>query len=531
MKLQSITLNNFRCFEQLELELDGASAVLVGPNGSGKTSLLDAIRLALRGGEISRDDFLDPEDSIELIATLTEIPASSHGLFAEAIDFDSTPPVLRLGFQALWDEAEHELQTTHAFPDKGWKRVSRKARDSIPLIDLPSWRDPARLLSLVGRRSILAALIDELPLRDDLDQAIAAITTTAQLLADTEELKGLLHEARDELARILPGVAEEAFALGPYSTEDSDVLRQLRLLLAVEGARTPLGSQSGGIGQASIFAFLLRRISATQAIVLIDEPENALHPQAQRALVSALRSGPSQSLLTTHSAAVLDRRDPREIARLARSTTGTDLHRAGGLSDADARSLSRYSTALSAEAFFAQTAILVEGYSDLLAVRVIAETLEIDLDARGVSLLSLDGAGSFKHYLSLFGPGGLELDLRGLCDADSEQNWQDRLQDAGIPATDRASMNAAGFQVADADLEAELSDGLGAERVAELIGEGGAADSLTAFTERPEVAALSSAEAQRAYLQKDKVRWAPVLAADLSAEQIPQPIRDLLEEL
>lgn len=47
MKLHSIQLTNFRCFDSLELELHPQLNVLVGMNGAGKTALLDAIAIGL----------------------------------------------------------------------------------------------------------------------------------------------------------------------------------------------------------------------------------------------------------------------------------------------------------------------------------------------------------------------------------------------------------------------------------------------------------------------------------------------------
>ena len=47
MRLKSVTLNNFRCFESLTLELDPRLTVIVGENGAGKTALLDGIASGL----------------------------------------------------------------------------------------------------------------------------------------------------------------------------------------------------------------------------------------------------------------------------------------------------------------------------------------------------------------------------------------------------------------------------------------------------------------------------------------------------
>src|SRR5579863_3840992 len=49
MSLLGLQVENLRCLRQLELELDPAVNLLVGPNGSGKTSILEAIYLLGRG--------------------------------------------------------------------------------------------------------------------------------------------------------------------------------------------------------------------------------------------------------------------------------------------------------------------------------------------------------------------------------------------------------------------------------------------------------------------------------------------------
>lgn len=47
MWLKKITLNNFRCFEHLEIDLDLQLTVIIGENGAGKTAVLDGIATAL----------------------------------------------------------------------------------------------------------------------------------------------------------------------------------------------------------------------------------------------------------------------------------------------------------------------------------------------------------------------------------------------------------------------------------------------------------------------------------------------------
>ena len=47
MQIDDIHLKNYRCFAALQVHLHPQMTVLVAPNGQGKTTVLDAIKVAL----------------------------------------------------------------------------------------------------------------------------------------------------------------------------------------------------------------------------------------------------------------------------------------------------------------------------------------------------------------------------------------------------------------------------------------------------------------------------------------------------
>ena len=47
MHIKKMTLENFRCFEHLDIEFPQDYAVLIGTNGAGKSSILDAVAIVL----------------------------------------------------------------------------------------------------------------------------------------------------------------------------------------------------------------------------------------------------------------------------------------------------------------------------------------------------------------------------------------------------------------------------------------------------------------------------------------------------
>jgi predicted ATP-binding protein involved in virulence len=70
MKLETLALQNFRCFDQVEVELHPCITVLVAENGQGKSTLLDAIRIALwpyvSSFDLARNTFNDPGNGIAI---------------------------------------------------------------------------------------------------------------------------------------------------------------------------------------------------------------------------------------------------------------------------------------------------------------------------------------------------------------------------------------------------------------------------------------------------------------------------------
>ena len=66
MKLKSVTIENFRAIEHIHLPLHQQLTVLVGENGTGKTSILDAISLVLGAiphhFQVQKQRFFDDND-------------------------------------------------------------------------------------------------------------------------------------------------------------------------------------------------------------------------------------------------------------------------------------------------------------------------------------------------------------------------------------------------------------------------------------------------------------------------------------
>jgi hypothetical protein len=183
----------------------------------------------------------------------------------------------------------------------------------------------------------------------------------------------------------------------------------------------------------------------------------------------------------------------------------------------------------------AQTVVLVEGMSDKLAVRALAERRGRDLDAEGVAILAMGGSKNIRRFLEVFGPKGIGLRVAGLCDAGEERDFQRGLERAGCGSSlTRSELDALGFHVCVADLEDELIRALGADAVERVVAAQGELVALRTFQRQPQWAGRSREEQLRRFLGTHggrKVQCAPLLVHALDLDRVPAPLHRLLDHI
>lgn len=172
--------------------------------------------------------------------------------------------------------------------------------------------------------------------------------------------------------------------------------------------------------------------------------------------------------------------------------------------------------------------MLVEGVSDQYALETLAECRGRNLEAEGIAVVPIGGAQSIGRFLELFGPGGLDVRLAGLCDAGEEGDFRRGLERAGLGSDlTRIDMERLGFYVCVADLEDELIRALGArsvERVAEIQGDLG---SFRTLQKQPAWQGRTTEEQLRRWLGsggRRKIRYARFLVDALDLTRVPRPL-------
>jgi hypothetical protein len=173
-----------------------------------------------------------------------------------------------------------------------------------------------------------------------------------------------------------------------------------------------------------------------------------------------------------------------------------------------------------------RAAVLLEGASDVLAVRAVAGRLGVDLEQLGVALVPMGGATNVRRHVERFGPRGLGVPLAGLYDAAEEPFFRRAL------GTD--DLEAAGFFRCVPDLEHELIRALGIPAVIRVIAAEGESASLGRLRRQPAQRDRTITDQLHRFLgvrSGRKARYAWLLATALEPGQAPPPLQGLVDHV
>jgi putative ATP-dependent endonuclease of OLD family len=466
MKISELSWNNYRRLPDDKLNVRN-HLVLVGPNDSGKSSIVRALHLCLGMGHgqlsaaISPRDFTDPTVPLTLTVTLDGIDDDDRAAFPDEIT-TGPPEHLAIVVEATLDPTDPDQRFVRRFfPDAGHSRAPTKEQlASIAFQFVPAARSLLRELGGASGGAV-RSLLSGLDLTADaaaLDAAAAAYRTA---LDGSLTLQGFRSELASALTDALPDpVLETDVRVMSEAEILSDPLSGVSVTVDDGGHHVPLSEQSDGIRALSVLT-ILGMSHKSARIVAVDEPETHLHPTAQRSLAKSLRSGAGQRVLVTHSPSIVGQMDPMDIAAFRADKHVRQLPPGAEIAQHD-KEIRHWSHRL-VEPLTARRVVLVEGASDQILFERAAELSGVNLDRKGVAVFDLGGAGLFGLAYAVFGPLGFDIPLNGLVDEDARDKW------AAAVGVIPADLEAAGYVVCDPDLEGAYIDALGVSVILSML--------------------------------------------------------------
>ena len=178
------------------------------------------------------------------------------------------------------------------------------------------------------------------------------------------------------------------------------------------------------------------------------------------------------------------------------------------------------------------TTVLLEGVSDVAAVRAVAKRLDVDLSS--VQLVDLGGVTNVRRVLLDIVHARPDAGLLGLCDAGEVRFVLRALDVAGLGVAHERELPSRGFFVCHADLEEELIRALGTARTVAVIEGLGLGTKLATLQQQPAWQGRPLAEQLHRFCgvaSGRKELLAGALAAELKPSEVPVPLRRLAERM
>ena len=426
MIISELRLYDFRRFHSengkpgLSISFHNGLNALIGENDSGKTAVIDALKLVLltQSNDYvhpTEDDFYANDervfaDEFRIECVLTDFTQNEAKNFIEYLEFakdaEGLHYTLKLFYRA-W-KVEHrifsELRVNN--PDEGIT-LDGRARELLKVVYLRPLRDAEREMHS-GRNSRLSQILlshksfrnsrENHTLKNILEKANSDIEKYFTEQEGQELLKIIRNNLSEFHDRSLDGEA---------TLTASDV--QLKSILESLSLNAP--ELHPGLGELNLVFIAAELLLMKQddigalKLALIEELEAHLHPQAQLRLISYLQkeyneSG-SQIIITTHSTILASKINLKNIV-LLKGGKGYDLAVGRtGLEKGDYLFLQRFLDATKANLFFAKGIIMVEGDAENLLIPVIADIIGYPLEKYGVSVVNV-GSTAFLRYSRIF---------------------------------------------------------------------------------------------------------------------------------
>lgn len=430
-----LRISGFRGIKNLEITFSPMT-VLIGPNNSGKTTVLRALGLAL--GDYARyvteeDFFIGADDTgaeskaEEIVVDVRIVPLGDNGQRTNAFDTSwqaefgdkikaeadgkqyvavrtkVSPNVIKGGFQA-------ERHTMEKWPDfPSWltgvgKLTKMSSRfEGIPFFLIEAQRDIHSELrdktSFVGK--VLSSVEYDKAVIDNLEKAIDDINKEAvDKSTELKRLKGHLTQLNQTFQGA--GSAE----ITPFPKKIRDLSKNFSVHFG-ETTKNTFAMEYHGMGTRSWASMLTVRafmdtlrakheeeVQPFFPIMAAEEPEAHLHPNAQKTLHHQLSQTTAQVIVSTHSPYFVAMSDFTHVRSMRKTPAGVLASRLKyPVSDSEKKILTREVLARRGEILFSRALILCEGMTE---EQVIPAMFEMFSDGRalfdlGISCISVGG--------------------------------------------------------------------------------------------------------------------------------------------
>ena len=450
--ISKIHVENFKSIKNQEFELSDFTP-LVGYNNAGKSNILESIKWVLRKTSLSSSCFNNQAQPIIIIATIEGISVDildnidqSHRTRIEPFLQNETLIIKRI--QDTPGQGVAQIKLMVLDPNSGiWQNnptgIDNAIKDLFPEpIHIGAMENSEDDISKSSTTSTIGKLLAEIigPIEIQYGQQVNTALEGLKEILDAEginrapELINFDKEINDKLETFFPDIKVKVHIPTP---ELKEVFKKGTIKVYENSLPYPKDVGSLGHGaQRSIQMTLIRHLAdlkliaqqvRTTTLLLIDEPELYLHPQAIEILrksLNILSSQGYQVIFSTHSPFMITQKNISNTILIRKNDTlGTykrvTLKSAIPIIERNTphQLTLLYSLTNSSNILFSEKVILVEGKTEnkLLPILIDKITNKTILHHKA-ALIQLDGSGSTKKSIQVLNI--MDLPTKALVDLD-----------------------------------------------------------------------------------------------------------------
>lgn len=468
MYLSDIKIEGYRLFKDKRiLRLRKGLNVLVGENGCGKSTVIDAIRLLLNEDEyvrsgISEEDFYSSVDKKEWADTI-----SIKGRFSDLSEEKKVEYITWLDkkYNAVLNiDVVRKQDRRNNYKKAIWGgEASNSIFDWEPLNDiqcvyLPALRDAEKKLK-ASRGSRLARLLINLSQKTLEEKRKAGelmdiekdVNDFNEELAKKPDIARANELINDSLENALGTVFAQTTKIRFGDVTFERIVEALRIVFfpgkipTEESVYRNLFENSLGYNNLIYLATILAEFEglkenySSPRILLIEELEAHLHPQIQIKVLKYLKEQAEkndiQVIITTHSTTIASATPIEDIISFNMTKNGikiTSLRKC--IKDEQAKQfINRWMDTTRSTLLFSKGNILVEGLAEALLIPKLAEIylsgLKLDnapksLEEAGISVINMNGI-FFQYFMKIYD--GYELIFPEQGDDESKEAYKERI--------------------------------------------------------------------------------------------------------
>lgn len=439
MYLSELRLWNFRKFggdnnidlarPHLVIPFKNKLNILVGENDSGKTAIIDAIKLVIKTHAIDwikleDSDFHNATDNLRIELKFDGFNDIEASWFTEWLSWDDAAhkPFLRVIYKARKiNDRIIQGDVTAGSTDDG-RQMTSIARDYLKCTYLKALRDADSELSAHKNSRVSQILQGHNLFATTPGQNHALETFVQDANQNIDSWFNDSTQEVDEHGNPIVGTSHKEQLkdkIDTYLKDFIDSNLESELKISDPKVKTILDAISVRVIQNSNLGLgtMNRLYMATELLHLnngkpglhlglIEELEAHLHPQAQMKVMSSLQSRNVQFIMSTHSPNLTSK------VRLADKDSvnfimchSTDVYPLNPdttrLKESDFKFLDTFLDVTKSNLFYAKGVILVEGWAEELLIPTLANKLGMDLTANEVSIVNV-GSTAYLRYANIF---------------------------------------------------------------------------------------------------------------------------------